>query len=314
MIIMFCFVLTSCKSIPSADDNSGLTESLQPQMHINELITPIPESDNIDYTLLANYTNISVGTYVASYQKVHIYKDIPDEMLGEPYRNAGITLQSEYSLDQKTEYVHVWDDQFYHVSSHDDLQYLIRETKEGRSLWRFNSFDYRHLGATEEAYLVCVPADEIMFDEILSLIYPSLELDGLSRIQFYSQKDHSLPIKNRDVHSLDDADFIALIYDYVRGMTPYQGDPNLFGLTGDPYSESAQIASDEDTPIRNVLYDDRNQHISIILKNGSSIDNIVFAPATNQLCLRISGSLKEFIFVTTINDEDIAEFLEMLSD
>lgn len=180
-------------------DTQGFLESLrvqdsdnskEPFVPVSDLLASAdPGSDKI-MELAAVYARVPIGEYTGIYEK-------------DSSADGGILADS---IGRKVDGVSDW----YYISGHNDLQYLIQKENESYFLWKFCYFD----------------SEEYPYLDVLELVYRIESADGIRKIEVqppkmdntYEGKKIQEEIGNR---TITDRDEIAAIYQVLCTMTCY---------------------------------------------------------------------------------------------
>lgn len=172
---------------PEGADSPALNEPFVP---VSDLFASVSDNPAHIKELAAAYAKIPVGEYTGFYERDYgAYSDILADSIGREVDNAK---------------------DWYYISGHTDLQYLIYKEEQSYTLWKFAYFD----------------SDEYPYSDVLKLIYGIESADGIERIDVYPPKMDNSDAGKRiqeeiGTYAITNRDDIEAVYQMLCTMTCY---------------------------------------------------------------------------------------------
>ena len=250
-------------------------------------ITSLLADENYDITeYAAAFVKVSIGQYTGVYEKT---QSVESAVLSE---NRGNSVSGT--------------EEWYYVSGHKDMQYLIRYDNEEYSLWKFSCFD----------------SGEYPYCDVLKLVYQINSADAISEIIVRSAKmdntDEGKAIQEKiGSYVITDREEIDTVYQILFSMTCYgtdHWDMINYGV--------------EETPADTVISSHQavllGRCLSIVTDYGNEIDGLKYTAVSdmfyelsgisyNRLSAEQAESVYE-IFRITEEEEDLQNQTNTASD
>ena len=191
----------------------------------------------------AFYGNVSIGQYTGIYEKV---QSVESAVLSE---NRGSSISGT--------------EDWYYVSGHTDLQYLIRNDNEEYSLWKFSCFDN----------------EEYPYSDVLALIYRIDSADGISEIivnpATMDNTDGGKAIQKKiGTSKITDREEIDTIYQTLSSLTCY-GSNHWDKIDYGDNEASTDGASSHQAVLL-------GRYLSIVTDYGNEIDGLKYTAVSNM--------------------------------
>lgn len=154
--------------------------------------------------------------------------------------------------------------EWHYVSGHSDLQYLIRNDGQGRSLWKFQCFD----------------SSEYPYNDVLKMVYQINSADAITEIEVaparMDNSDEGKKIQEEiGTRKITDRAAIETMYEVLSGMTCYgHGRWEMIDY-GD-----VEAASDTDTQSHEAVR--LGRYLSITTNYGNVIDGLKYTAVSNM--------------------------------
>ena len=193
--------------------------------------------------LVVMYVKIPIKEYMGVYEKI---SSAESAVLSE---NIGRNVSDETD--------------WYYVSGHTDMQYLIRSGNQEYSLWKF----------------MCFECDEYPYKDVLELVYQIDSVDMISEIEVSPPRmdntDGGKAIQDRiGTHEITDRGDIDTIYRILSSLTCYGSDHWDMIDYG-----AADAPVDAEPSHRAVLL---GRYLSIITDYGNEIDGLKYTAVSNM--------------------------------
>lgn len=218
--------------------------------------------------LTAFLGKVSIGQYTGVYEKI---------------QSAESTVLSE-SRGRSISGTEEW----YYVSGHTDMQYLIRNDNEEYSLWKFSCFD----------------SGEYPYCDVLELVYGIDSADAISEIRVNPPKmdntNEGMAIQKKiGTHAITDREQINAIYEVLSSMTCYGSDHWDMIDNG-----STDVPADAELPSHQAVW--LGRYLSIITDYGNEIDGLKYT-AVSDMFYEFSG-----IAYNRLTEEQAAKVWEII--
>lgn len=226
--------------------------------------------------LATAFGKVTIGQYTGVYEKV---QSVESTVLSES-RGSGVSGAEEW----------------YYVSGHTDLQYLIRNENEEYSLWKFSRFD----------------SAEYPYCDVLELVYQIDSADAISEIAVNPARmdntDEGKAIQERiGTHVITDRKEIDTIYQILSSLTCYGS--NHWDMID--YGDVEAPADARTSSHQAVLL---GRYLSIVTDYGNEIDGLKYTAvsdmfyefsgiAYNRLSAEQAESMREILKITNSVDE-----------
>lgn len=233
---------------PSIEDSEQAAEEQEREQEIFVPIASLLMSGNYGIVeTAAFFGKVPIGQYTGVYEKV---ESVESAVLSEN-KGSGISGAEEW----------------YYVSGHTDMQYLIRNVNEEYSLWKFSCFEN----------------GEYPYSDVLELVYRIDSADAISEIEVNPAKmdntDGGKAIQEQiGTFKITDRDKIETIYQILSSLTCYGSnhwDKIDYGDTDAP--------ADAEPSHQAVLL---GRYLSIVTDYGNEIDGLKYTA--------VSGMFYEF--------------------
>ena len=241
--------------------------------------------------LAAAFGKVSIGEYTGVYESV-------------PSMESAVLSQNKGSNISGTK-------EWYYISGHSDMQYLIRNVNEEYSLWKFSCFsneEYPYCDVLELVYQI----DSA--DAISEIIVNPARMDNTDGGKAIQEKIGTLKIKDREE--------IDTIYQILSSLTCYGS--NHWDMID--YGDAEAPADTKKTSHQAVLL---GRYLSIVTDYGNEIDGLKYTAvsdmfyefsgiAYNRLTAEQAESVNEILRITEsveeLQNRDISENDELLKD
>lgn len=172
---------------PEGADSPALNEPFVP---VSDLFAAASDNPTQIKEMAAAFAKIPIGEYTGRYERD--YGADSDILAG--------------SLGREVDDVKDW----YYISGHTDLQYLIYKEEQGYTLWKFAHFD----------------SEEYPYSDVLKLIYGIESADGIQQIDVYPPKMDNTDAGRRiqeeiGIHTITNREDIETVYQALCTMTCY---------------------------------------------------------------------------------------------
>lgn len=179
-------------------------------------------------------------------------------------------------------------EEWYHVSGHTDMQYLIRNDDEEYSLWKFSCFD----------------SGEYPYSDVLELIYRIDSADAISEIRVNPPKmdntNEGMAIQEKiGTHTITNREQINAIFEVLSSMTCYGSDHWDMIDYG-----SADAPADAELPSHQAVW--LGRYLSIVTDYGNEIDGLKYT-AVSDMFYEFSG-----IAYNRLTEEQAAKVWEII--
>ncbi|MDE5589271.1 MAG: hypothetical protein K2J60_09065 [Acetatifactor sp.] len=179
-------------------------------------------------------------------------------------------------------------EEWYYVSGHTDMQYLIRNDNEEYSLWKFSCFD----------------SGEYPYSDVLELIYRIDSADVISEIRINPPKmdntNGGMAIQEKiGTHTIANREQINTIYEILSSMTCYGSghwDMIDYGSTDAP--------ADAELPLHQAVW--LGRYLSVVTDYGNEIDGLKYT-AVSDMFYEFSG-----IAYNRLTEEQAAKVWEII--
>ena len=241
--------------------------------------------------LAAAFGKVSIGEYTGIYESV---PSVESAVLSEKRGNSVSDMED-----------------WYYISGHTDMQYLIRNVNEEYSLWKFSCF-------SNEEYPYCDVLDLVYqihsADAISEIIVNPARMDNTNGGRAIQEKIGTLKIKDREE--------IDTIYQILSSLTCYGS--NHWDMID--YGDAEAPADEKKSSHQAVLL---GRYLSIVTDYGNEIDGLKYTAvsdmfyefsgiAYNHLSTEQAESMNEILRITEsaegLQNRDIAEKNELLED
>lgn len=229
-------------------DSSGLlssTELQEPFVPVSSLLASRNSGNIVDAVkvMTAAFAKIPIGEYTGIYEKV--------------YSVDGAILAD--SIGREVDGAKDW----YYISGHLDLQYLIRKENQDYSLWKFGYFN----------------SDEYPYSDVLKLVYRIDSADAIAEIEVQpatmDNSDGGKRIqKEIGLRTITKQDEIETIYQVLCTMTCYGS--NRWDLIDYGDAEAAVDAETNHTAVW------LGRYLILALDNGNTIDGLKYTAVSNM--------------------------------
>jgi len=212
-----------------------------------ELFVPIASllaSENYGIAEFATaFEKVSIGQYIGLYEKA---ESVESTILSE---NRGSSVSGT--------------EEWYYVSGHTDMQYLIRNVNEEYSLWKFSCFEN----------------EEYPYSDVLELIYQVDSSDAISEIVISPARmdntDEGIAIQEKiGTYVITDREEIDTIYQILTSLTCYGS--NHWDMID--YGDN-EVSTDAESSHQAVLL---GRYLSIVTDYGNEIDGLKYTAVSNM--------------------------------
>lgn len=191
----------------------------------------------------AAFGKVSIGQYTGVYEKT---ESVESTVLSE---NRGRSISGT--------------EEWYYVSGHTDMQYLIRNISDEYSLWKFSHFD----------------AEEYPYCDVLELVYQVDSADAISEIVVNPARmdntDEGKAIQEKiGTYVITDRENIDTIYQILTSLTCYGS--NHWDMID--YGDS-EVSTDAAPSHQAVLL---GRYLSIVTDYGNEIDGLKYTAVSNM--------------------------------
>lgn len=200
--------------------------------------------------LTAFLGKVSIGQYTGVYEKI---QSVESNVMSES-RGRSISGTEEW----------------YYVSGHTDMQYLIRNDNEEYSLWKFSCFD----------------SGEYPYSDVLELVYLIDSADVISEIRVNPPKmdntNGGMAIQEKiGTHTITNSEQINAIYEVLSSMTCYGNDHWDMIDNG-----STDVPADAELPSHQAVW--LGRYLTIVTDYGNEIDGLKYT-AVSDMFYEFSG-------------------------
>ena len=225
---------------PTIVDSEQNAEEQEKFVPITSLLA---SGNNSMENLAAVYGKVSIGQYTGVYEKVEA---VESTVLSES-RGSSVSGMEEW----------------YYVSGHTDMQYLIRNANEEYSLWKFSYFN----------------AEEYPYCDVLELVYLVDSADAISEIVVYPARmdntDEGKAIQEKiGTIKIIDREEIDTIYQILSSLTCYGN--NHWDMID--YGDN-EASTDAASSHQAVLL---GRYLSIVTEYGNEIDGLKYTAVSNM--------------------------------
>ncbi|MDE6641365.1 MAG: hypothetical protein K2K63_12660 [Acetatifactor sp.] len=179
-------------------------------------------------------------------------------------------------------------EEWYYVSGHTDMQYLIRSDNEEYSLWKFSCFD----------------SGEYPYSDVLELVYLIDSADIISEIRVNPPKmdntNEGMTIQKKiGTHSITNREQINVIYEVLSSMTCYgSGHWDMID------NGSTDVPADAELPSHQAVW--LGRYLSVVTDYGNEIDGLKYT-AVSDMFYEFSG-----IAYNRLTEEQAAKIWEII--
>lgn len=260
-----------------SDQVQGNQEIEMPERFVEASSLLASNAGNVIKETAEKYTIVPVEQYGG------IYTEVP---------SAGSSVLSE-SIGKSIDGIGEW----YCISGHSDLQYLIRNEEQGFSLWKFQCFE----------------SGEYPYNDVLKLVYHISSADAITEIKVtpatMDNTDGGKKIqKEVGTRKITDSAAIETLYEVLTGMTCYGSDRWDMIDYGD-----VEAASDVNTQSHEAVR--LGRYLLITMDYGNVIDGLKYTAvsdmfyefagiAYNPLTEEQAASICEIIGITKSGEEN----------
>lgn len=179
-------------------------------------------------------------------------------------------------------------EEWYYVSGHTDMQYLIRNDNEEYSLWKFS----------------CLDSGEYSYCDVLGLVYGIDSADVISEIKVNPPKmdntNEGMAIQKKiGTHTIANREQINAIYEILSSMTCYGSDHWDMIDYG-----SADMPADAELPSHQAVW--LGRYLTIVTDYGNEIDGLKYT-AVSDMFYEFSG-----IAYNRLTEEQAAKVWEII--
>lgn len=179
-------------------------------------------------------------------------------------------------------------EEWYYVSGHTDMQYLIRNDNEEYSLWKFSCFD----------------SGEYPYRDVLELVYGNDSADVISEIRVNPPKmdntNEGMAIQEKiGTHTITNREQINAIYEVLSSMTCYgSGHWDMID------NGSTDAPADAELPSHQAVW--LGRYLTIVTDYGNEIDGLKYT-AVSDMFYEFSG-----IAYNRLTEEQAAKVWEII--
>lgn len=243
-------------------------ELQEPFVSVSYLLASVSPNSGVIKEMVAAYGRVSLGEYTGIYEKV---SSIDSAVL-------------ENSIGREVDGAKDW----YHISGHMDLQYLIRKENQAYSLWKFGYFD----------------SEEYPYSDVLQFVYKIMSADEITEIKVRpAQMDNTDEGKRIQqeigTRTITNREEINTFYQVLCTMTCYGS--NRWDLI-----DYGNVEAAADTGLSDHAAVWLGRYLTLTMDNGNEIDGLKYTA--------VSGMFYEFSGVaynrlTTEQAESISSIL-----
>ncbi|MCM1327745.1 MAG: hypothetical protein NC094_13685 [Bacteroidales bacterium] len=232
----------------NAENPENAQDTQEPFVAVADLLASSVSNSGMIKQMAAEYGKVPVGQYTGIYEKVY---DIDSAVLAD-------------SIGSKVDGAGDW----YYISGHEDLQYLICEKDRDYSLWKFGYFD----------------SEEYPYSDVLQMVYKIMSADKITDIKVEPAKmdntDEGKRIQEEiGTRLITNRDKINQLYQTLCTMTCYGN--NRWDLID--YGD-AEVAADIGLPDHAAVR--MGRYLTLTMDNGNEIDGLKYTA--------VSGMFYEF--------------------
>lgn len=240
--------LPDVEQTPIADNEQSPTPDSEQTADEQELFVPISSllaSGNHGMVeMAAIFGKVSIGQYAGVYEKV---ESVESAVLSE---NRGRNVSGA--------------EEWYYVSGHTDMQYLIRNDNEEYSLWKFSCFD----------------SEEYPYSDVLKLVYQIDSADVISEINVNPARmdntDGGKALQEKiGTHVITDREEIDTVFQILSSLTCYGR--NHWDMID--YGDADAPADSKISSHQAVLL---GRYLSIVTDYGNEIDGLKYTAVSNM--------------------------------